>query len=282
MRSVTASCLTALLLSLPADHLRAEGTARVPHDVPAGELTLRFLEDPEIAYIDTLQILQGQRVLYEGLFESPIWMLNEPPGSPDGIFPLGLEADATGDGRPDLVLQSFSGGAHCCYYTLIFERSPRLTLLAELSGGNSPVLFERLDEEPGLEAVVRDWTFAYWNAGFADSPAPRVVLSLTEEGYVGAPQLMRHAPPSAEEAAKLAADVNRHLLQAGKPTSALWGPMLDLIYSGNSEAAFALVETAWPAAWPGKNAFLVQFGAQLSFSPFWDTVAALNGWQHDF
>lgn len=280
MSALPRTCFAALLLFLPEGAPLAE--VRVPHDVPAGELTLRFLEDPETDYIDTLQILHGTRVLYEGIFESPLWMLNEPPGSADGILPLGLAPDVTGDGKPDLVLQSFSGGAHCCYYTLIFERSPRLTLLAELSGGHSPVLLEQRDEGPALEAVLRDWTFAYWKAGFADSPAPEVVLTLTEDGYVGAPALMHRPAPSAEELARLAGEVNRLLLQDARLSSALWGPMLDLIYSGNAATAFALVDEAWPAAWPGKNAFLVQFGAQLSFSPFWDTLVTLNDWSRDF
>ncbi len=273
---VLLSCLSAATLA------QADSLNRVPHDIAAGDYTLRFLEDPDIGFVDTLQILRGDEVLFETLFEAFVSMVEEPPGSPDGVLPLGLDVDATGDGNPDFVLQSYSGGAHCCYYTQVIERSPELALLAEFDGSDSPVELKNLDDDPALEVVLLDWSFAYWKTSFADSPAPQVILDLQEGVYSGSVELMRQAPPSAEFIADIAEHAAASLRAAQAPTAALWGPMLDLIYSGNAEAAFQLYDQAWPSEVAGREAFLVQFGAQLSLSPYWETVATLNGWSSGF
>jgi hypothetical protein len=253
-------------------------STRVPHDVLAGEYTLRFLEDPEIGFIDTLQVLKGDELVYEGLFEAYLHMVQEPPGSEFGVLPLGLDVDATGDGRPDFVLQSYSGGAHCCYYTLVLEREPELAVLAEFDGSNSPAVLRDIDGDAALEVQLNDWTFAYWKASFADSPAPEVILDLQDEVYAGAPALMRRPPPSPDALKSEIAALHGELARAKRPVPGLWARMLDYIYSGNAEIAFQLLDGAWPAELPGKASFLLQFGAQLSFSPYWDTVAELNGW----
>lgn len=278
---VAGPVLLAALLAGPAP-AAAQTLNRVPHDIEAGDYTLRFLEDPEIGFVDTLQVLQGGEVVFETLFEAFVHMVDEPPGSPDGVLPLGLDVDATGDGRPDFVLQSYSGGAHCCFYTQVIERQPELALLAEFDGSDSPVSLEQRDDDPALEVVLNDWSFAYWKAPFADSPAPLVILDLQEGVYVGAVELMRQPAPPPAEVARLAADARQAMRAAGAPTSALWGPMLDLIYSGNAEAAFQLFDQGWEPTLGGRDAFLVQFGAQLSLSPHWETLAQLNGWTTDF
>src|SRR5690606_38183156 len=123
--------------------------------------------------------------------------VTEPEGE-GSVLPLGLDLDVTGDGRPDFVLQSYSGGAHCCFYTLIIEREPEILLLAELDGAHAEVRLENLDQDPALEAVLLDWTFAYWKTSFADSPAPQVILKLDETGYNGSAALMRGPAPTPE------------------------------------------------------------------------------------
>jgi len=277
-RTAVAACL--VLAGLPSSAAATEGE-RVPHDVVAGDYTLRFLEDPEIAFIDTLQVLKDDQLVYEGLFEAYLHMVKEPPGSEFGVLPLGLDVDATGDGRPDFVLQSYSGGAHCCYYTLVLEREPELAVLAEFDGGNSPAVLENIDGDPALEVRLNDWTFAYWKAPFAESPAPEVILDLQEEAYAGAPLLMRRPPPASGALAAEIEALHGELARTKRPTPRLWGRMLDYIYAGNAETAFQLLDGAWPEGLPGKASFLLQFGAQLSFSPYWDTVAELNGWTTD-
>ncbi|HKY95156.1 MAG TPA: hypothetical protein VJL84_07605 [Kiloniellales bacterium] len=276
MRTAATACL--VLAGLLPAAAAVEGQ-RVPHDIVVdGDYTLRFLEDPEVGFIDTLQVLKGEQLIYEGLFEAFLAMIEEPPGSEYGVLPLGLDVDATGDGRPDFVLQSYSGGAHCCYYTLVLEREPELAVLAEFDGANSPASLKNADDDLALEVHLRDWTFAYWKTSFDQSPAPEVILDLQDGAYVGSPELMRRPPP-AQAALDLEIEAMRATLQQAKePTPALWGRMLDYTYSGNAETAFALLDRAWPEGLSGKASFVLQFGAQLSFSPYWDTIAEMNGW----
>lgn len=273
-RTAAAACLVVGGL-VPAAAVEGE---RVPHDIVDGDYTLRFLEDPEIGFIDTLQVLRGDAVVYEGLFEAFLQMIEEPPGSEYGVLPLGLDVDATGDGNPDFVLQSYSGGAHCCYYTLVLEREPELAVLAEFDGANTPALLENLDADPALEVRLRDWTFAYWKTSYAESPAPEVVLDLQEGAYVGSPALMRRPPPDKASLEREIKAMRAMVLQQRKPIPELWGRMLEYIYSGNAETAFKLLDGAWPEGLSGKASFVLQLGAQLSFSPHWDTIAELNGW----
>lgn len=254
---------------------------RIAHDIDAGDYKLRFLEDPEIGFVDRLQILEGEAVVYDGFFEAFVHMVEAPPGSEFSVLPLGLDVDVTGDGRPDFVLQSYSGGAHCCFYTSIFERHPALYLVAEFDGAHAPVELVDLDGDPAREVRLYDWTFAYWKTSFAESPAPEVVLDWQDGSYVGAAALMRKPPPSAREL-RLAAEAARdEMLARNQVTPRLWGPMLDYIYAGQAGAAFALLDQAWPAELPGRDDFLLQFGAKLSFSPYWETLAELNGWTAD-
>jgi hypothetical protein len=275
LRTAASACL--VLAGLLPAAAAVEGE-RVPHDIVDGDYTLRFLEDPEIGFIDTLQVLKGDALVYEGLFEAFLSMVEEPPGSELGVLPLGLDVDATGDGKPDFVLQSYSGGAHCCYYTLVLEREPELAVLAEFDGANTPAILENLDADPALEVRLLDWTFAYWKTSYAESPAPEVILDLQDGAYLGSTELMRRPPP-----AKAALDAEIKAMRAGvlaqrKPTPQLWGRMLEYIYSGNAETAFKLLDGAWPEGLSGKASFVLQFGAQLSFSPYWDTIAEMNGW----
>lgn len=275
--SRTAALAGAALAALLPTAAAVEGE-RVPHDIVDGEYTLRFLEDPEIGFIDTLQVLKGDALVYEGLFEAFLTMVQEPPGSEFGVLPLGLDVDATGDGKPDFVLQSYSGGAHCCYYTLVLEREPELAVLAEFDGANTPANLENLDGDPALEVRLLDWTFAYWKTSYAESPAPEVILDLQEGAYLGSPALMRRPPPDKASLEREVMAMRAMVLQARKPIPALWGRMLDYIYSGNAETAFKLLDGAWPEGLSGKASFVLQFGAQLSFSPYWDTIAEMNGW----
>jgi len=275
LRTAASACL--VLAGLLPAAAAVEGE-RVPHDIVDGDYTLRFLEDPEIGFIDTLQVLKGDALVYEGLFEAFLSMVEEPPGSELGVLPLGLDVDATGDGKPDFVLQSYSGGAHCCYYTLVLEREPELAVLAEFDGANTPAILENVDADPALEVRLLDWTFAYWKTSYAESPAPEVILDLQDGAYLGSAELMRRPPPDKAALATEIKAMRASVVQQRKPTPALWGRMLDYIYSGNAETAFELLDGAWPQGLSGKASFVLQFGAQLSFSPYWDTIAEMNGW----
>lgn len=197
---------------------------------------------------------------------------------------LPLGSDINGDGRADFVAAGWSGGAHCCYGIHIFSLEGGVRLLDVLSGGDYGVHFEQLDDEPDLEAIVWENEFAYWNASFADSASPRVILKWDGNAFVAAPDLMRQPPPDEAELREQAAIVrgyddwnrgrSRYHIDVPPP---LWWIMLDQIYRGNLATAEHFLDIAWPPEKEGKEAFHKELFCQLARAQWWQTVAPLNG-----
>jgi hypothetical protein len=125
---------------------------------------------------------------------------------------------------------------------------------------------------------VNDWTFAYWETSFAESPAPEVILRYQEGVYRPAIELMRQPAPDPAELEEQAQEIRADPegWQQPSPPPLLWAEMLDLIYSGQAELAWSFLAQAWPPDVPGQEAFLRRFLAQLTTSPFWPELQTLN------
>lgn len=188
-----------------------------------------------------------------------------------------IGTDITGNGQPNLVISSWTGGAHCCFSFLIFELGDTFRHLATIDTKDSDLAhFEDRDGDANLEFVLWDFAFAYWNASFAASPAPQIVLRYENDGYHIAEDLMRAPAPSESEIRERAAEVAAHPRWAeGRPPTKLWDIMLKWIYSGNDAAAWALLDQAWPPDVPGKEEFLGAFKEQLAKSQWWPEVKAM-------
>ena len=126
--------------------------------------------------------------------------------------------------------------------------------------------------------MINDWTFAYWKASFAFSPAPKIILRYQPGGYSVATDLMATANPSQEEFQQLV-DKGRQmpLDDQGWPASEFWGIMLDLIYSGHADLAWKFCDESWPGSAKAKEQFLRSFRPHLSKSPYWKAIKAMNG-----
>lgn len=194
------------------------------------------------------------------------------PGVPRG-------SDVTGDGRPDLLVVEWTGGAHCCAIFHLFALDPEVRLLASLDTADVGAAFADLDGAPGLEMETADPGWAYWYTSFADSPAPRVVLRWSDEtGWTPALDLMVAPAPSDEDLAAQAATVAASDRWGGGDFEPeLWRVMLDLIYTGHGDLAWSFFDAAWPAGQGGKEAFARDFRCQLAAGPWWPALAAMNG-----
>ena len=174
------------------------------------------------------------------------------------------------DDAPDLIATDYAGGAHCCYTVHV------LRLGAEIIDERIPIR----DSELTLDASVTpprlrfyDFAFAYWNASFADSPAPPVILAWQPSArrYLPDVAAMRRPAPDAASLASQAAAVQAKLEKspADRLDPALWGAMLDLIYTGNAAAASRFLDLAWPPDRPGKAAFRAEFARHLRSGELW-------------
>ncbi len=214
--------------------------------------------------------------------------------------------DINADGIPDIIVEFYSGGAHCCYEYALYSLRDNLKVYATLYGGDSPLEFKDIDDDDNYEVVGKDWTFAYWHECFAASPAPEIILRYEKGRFRLAEDLMRIPPPNKDTITKNADMLRRDVIEnrvrmttepvpdgyirLDDPTtswhwdSRLWWGMLDLIYTGNGDLAWKYCDLYWsdqeePIFPADKKKFLREFKNNLSRSPYWGDLKKLNRWQ---
>jgi hypothetical protein len=86
--------------------------------------------------------------------------------------------DLDGDGEPEVVLDLYWGGAHCCWFTKVFRYLPRARTYRALTHvwGNVRYRLKDLDGDSHDEFLTADDRFAYAFASFADSTFPVRIL----------------------------------------------------------------------------------------------------------
>ncbi len=201
--------------------------------------------------------------------------------------------DINGDGIPDIIVEYYSGGAHCCFQYSVFSLGDRMKLVAVLNGEHSVLEFKDLDGDGKHEVIGRDWTFAYWYASFAGSPAPEIILHWNNGKYRLSEDLMKKTY-DLNDVRKTAEEFRRDALPESESNQSLhwearwWAAMLELIYSGNGDIAWKFFDWFWPVPdekslkekWlTDKKKFLAEFKKQLRMSPYWIDLKKLNGWQ---
>ena len=281
--------LLLFLVILTPAHSWAEefGTRRthLDEEMRYGGYTLRVYQDlvPDkdgpTNFGETLVVFRDGKEVYDfsdfRLEMRPKYVLSSHLWKPQEIIPLGT--DITGDGQPNALIATYSGGAHCCYGYLILELGSEFREVTYFESRDFPVRFVDLDGEPGLEIVVWEGIFTYWKVSFAASPAPLVFMKFRDGAYWPAPELMRAPPLTRAELLRLARQID---VSEENPlwTPRLWGVMLNLIYSGNANQARDFFDLAWPPAAPGKEAFYDEFlNCQLRWSRYWSAIAEMNG-----
>jgi hypothetical protein len=82
--------------------------------------------------------------------------------------------DLNGDGEPEILLEFWFGGAHCCYWTRIYRWDPATSTYATAAHfwGNFDFQLRDLTGLGRIELVSADNRFAYEFASFAGSGAP--------------------------------------------------------------------------------------------------------------
>ncbi len=207
------------------------------------------------------------------------WSL--PPGSE--AHKLGAGDDLNGDGVSELVVFSFSGGAHCCYTVYILELTDPPVVTATIDAQNGMGIKPAPESDPSRRGQydfdIPEQSFDYWNAPHVASPMPSVYYQLRDHRLVVDLAAMLKPAPTV---ATLDAEAARVRKLMAAPNSELepdlWRTMLDLIYSGHESEAVRFFNEAWPEKRPGKDGFYAEFRSVLdksaAYRAFTEALAA--------
>lgn len=180
-----------------------------------------------------------------------------------------LGRDVNGDQTPDVVVQVFSGGMHCCSQATVLGLGGAIRRLGIIDGADGDIVFDDLDNDGVQEVKVSDFRFAYWrDYAFAETQAPDVVIAWRGGQYRPACDLMREDAPSQAMLARRARELTLGWVE-GDPPAAFYGYVVDLIYAGYPDVAWRFLDTAWPAQVSGKDEFTADMRERLRGSPCW-------------
>jgi hypothetical protein len=100
-----------------------------------------------------------------------------------GVAPAGLGGgkslqitDVDGDGEPEVLLDLYSGGAHCCTFTWIYRFNGTTYTGTPVSWGDTGYTLADLDRDGIPEFSSYDDKFAYTFTDYADSWFPPLIL----------------------------------------------------------------------------------------------------------
>jgi hypothetical protein len=177
--------------------------------------------------------------------------------------------DITGEGDPDVIIETYSGGAHCCFATFVYNLGSKLTKVLETPSSNCGGIFQDLDEDGVLEFVTCDDLFAYTYCPFVGSPAVKVILRYEPgRGYV---------PASPRFAHLYADDIATHTQMAEQAEPGAMGEwdgttkcsvlplVLDYLYSGQPDQAWAALKRWY--SHPDLESFRAEIEEAVNQSP---------------
>ena len=196
-----------------------------------------------------------------------------------GLDPLS-GTDINGTGYPDLIIEEYSGGAHCCFAVAVYDLALNLVSVdvPASPGGNATGGFVDLNGDGLFEFKTRDDSFAYTYCCFADSPATLAILeySPAEGKYVPASyrypalyqdEILRHterARPRGSEGADEGWD--------GTNKCDVLPLVLDYLYSGDPTSAWAALETYYLES--DRDAFREEIESVVNGSPYYSLPSA--------
>ncbi len=179
--------------------------------------------------------------------------------------------DITGEGNPDVVIDSYTGGAHCCFITTVYDLGPTLTKVLETRESNCSGRFEDLDGDGALEFITCDDLFAYQYCCYAGTPTVKVIFKYEAgKGY---------RPAGPRFAQQYAADIAAHteLAKNAKPEDhcewdktnkcAVLPLVLDYLYSGAPAKAWEALALYYK--YPDAARFRAEIERRVSQSPYY-------------
>lgn len=189
---------------------------------------------------------------------------------------VGLGEDITGDGEPNLILTTHTGGMKCCQtdhvYAIDARDRGRLVPLATLNRSNEWI---DADGDGVLEHRQYDDAYAYrWTSG-AGSPYPVVMLRWDGVRYAVAVEAMRRPAPTEGEFAEMVDALCADVMPDWEHRSPFLHRFFDLVYSGNAVVGWRLLDACYPAG-DERDELRGALAAGLTSSRYREALRALN------
>ena len=149
--------------------------------------------------------------------------------------------DVNRDSYPELIVETFSGGAHCCFGTQVFSLRETAVLILKKPESNAGGYFEDLENDGVSEFVTFDDSFAYMYCPYAAGVSVKSILA-----YI--PEQILYTPASPRFASSYTEDIAEHEQRAiaipgelgewdGSNVCAILPLALDYLYTGQAERA---------------------------------------------
>jgi len=164
--------------------------------------------------------------------------------------------DVNGDGKPELIVQGYSGGAHCCYTYRIVGLTQGLPLIREIHN-QVPVIFKTRDDG-GVELHTGDGVFDYFLVPHANAVIPQLFLRLEGDKVVDlGPEHLADYDREIEKArSQLNAEELDKLRKSNYSEGMLFDQLLTVqkvmtivlnyLYSGRQDEAWRSLDQMWP------------------------------------
>ena len=164
----------------------------------------------------------------------------------------GTGEDLFGDGNPSLVLEGYSGGAHCCYTYEIVSLGETPVILRPIRN-ETPFFFFKDSASKQFRILTSDGAFDYFDGMcHACAPFPSVVLQVDGSGLhdVSTAFVEQYDSEIALARAKIAeGDIQRFIVSDFEDAkTVVLEIVFSYLYSGREDEAWQTLAKMWPAA----------------------------------
>jgi hypothetical protein len=200
---------------------------------------------------------------------------------PDSV-PMTPGLDISGEGQPELLVSEWSDrNAHCCLTFHLFRLGERFKEIQSIPLYDADEsAFVRRDGVKGLVLNSYDYSaFAYFPFDFASSPAGHVLLSFQDGRFKLDLGHMKANAPTQDELDRCAARFKANSAwgdRADPQPMGLWYYATDLIYSGNSQAAWDLLDKGWGGNKKSELKYLSEYKRRFANSVYYPQLLALQ------
>ena len=244
-----------------------------------GDYVVKTIQDPSAGGLIVLQIFKAGTLVYA---TNSTKFFDPEVDAGDDHHPTPF-TNITGNGIPNLVIYEWSDGVrYGSGAYLIYELGAEFREVDTIPSEHGEAVFADLDGNGSLAIKLQD---SY------DDAFPELILRYTDGKYQLAPDLMFTEPPTDEQLAELANDIEfTYQTPSGDghdipppnedgSAATLWQHMLDLTYQGHVDLALQLFDICWQADWEGKDEAATRFWKRVAMSPHGQAVVEAQGYE---